>query len=261
MLIRVARGGVGLLLTLMVAAPSLSAAGAPARARVVSYVTGLTELPAFLGDVRDDSSSSAWRLYDPASGRDSLFLRIKGVPMPIHWDRDFHHVYFAASGAIWTAEWKLGSTPERLAPFPPAPGFCDFWQDSATGALHAVTSQELDVRAPAVSRVWERPPGAIEWRLALTDSIDCRYGGCSCADPAMARFRKAPSVKIEDLLDSMRIENHPNSTIREVPTRDNEEGGWLVYVSSTFDRQISTDGRVGAMLLDWDQDPFGAHHC
>lgn len=180
---------------------------------VVSYLT-VANVPEWTEDLLGDSSACSWRIYDPSTGRDTLFLGLHAAPMPIRWDPEFRQVRFAAAGAIWQAEWRLGAPTERLAPLPPSGGFCDFWRDSSTGVLHAVTSHEPDPMQPAVSRVWTWSEARGIWSVVATDSSQCKYGGCSCIDPVLRPFHTQPQVELEDLMDSMRIEHHPWRDIR-----------------------------------------------
>ena len=135
---------------------------------------------------------------------------------------------------------------------------CDFWSDDEDG-WHVLTQLEVDehpaagyVQSRQFATRWDQEAGRT-WRAAAGDSAYDAFGGClewktlAGGPPAGARLR--------DLLDSMRIEYHRDSTLRRIPGSDEEEPDVLVWVPSSFDPGIGLELTVGTGDSDHAMEP------
>ena len=56
-----------------------------------------------------------WRVFDPQTGRDALFLALTSFPRRIWWDPEFRSVEYEVAGRRERAPWRLGARPKPLA--------------------------------------------------------------------------------------------------------------------------------------------------
>lgn len=233
---------------------------APADSRSPRYVV------AYLVSAADDSAAEVeeeafperrhsthpwhWRVFDPASGRDTLFMALQSFPTRVRWDPAFRFVEYAVANRIERVPWRLGARPEEQARLPVDSCLCDFWSDS-TGRWHVVTQLEVEehprpgyVFRRDIATRWDQDAGGT-WRAAVEDSAGTHYGGCVERGRLAGRLGRPADVMLRDLLDSMRIEYHRDSTLRRLPGPDEEEPDVLVWVPSRFDPGIGLELTVG----------------
>ena len=89
--------------------------------KTVSYISDIVRD----GDDRCASSGCEWRIYQPATGKDILFLTLPHIPQNIFWDRNFENVYYRVEERIYELQWKLGAHPKELSRIPPGIGWTD----------------------------------------------------------------------------------------------------------------------------------------
>lgn len=126
-----------------------------------------------------------WRIFDPASGSDRLFLRLRSFPVGIRWDSSFAHVDFLLGNKIARAPWKFGGEVKELAQLPTDSSFCDFWQ-GRNGSWYVVTQTEHEYELPDGRRMaqqigvrWDLPVGSSSWIIGEVDSAaGGHYGEC-----------------------------------------------------------------------------------
>ena len=172
---------------------------------VVSYLVSATRDPkAWMPDepgnpFRVPPHPWNWRIFDPASGRDTLFLTLPSFPLLMRWDPQFAYVEFILGDRAERVPWALGGKMVETAVLPVDSAYCDFWADSM-GQFHLLTCGIESVRS------WDRARSG-RWHLAAVDSPATEF--CIPANPSRAGQR--PSiVTVTSLLDSMRIESHWN---------------------------------------------------
>jgi hypothetical protein len=234
----------------------------PSPRYVVSYVVSAGGNPAeaeeeAFPDGRHRAHSWHWRVYDPASGRDTLYLALPSFPTRVRWDPAFRFVEYAVTGRIERAAWRLGARPEEQIRLPMDSCLCDFWSDS-TGRWHVLTQLEVEEHpAPGYGQPhqfatrWDQDAND-KWRLAARDSAYDPFGGCLEWKTLGAR---PPAARLRDMLDSMRIEYHRDSTLHRIPGPDEEESDVLVWVPSRIDPSIGLELTVGTGDSDHAMEP------
>ncbi len=238
-------------------------ATSPSAHYVVSYIVSaaadsaaVVEDEAF-PDRRHPTHLWHWRVFDPASGRDTLFLALPSFPTRVRWDPAFRFVEYAVGGRIERAAWRLGTRPQEQIRLPVDTCLCDFWSDSG-GRWHVLTQVEVEehpapgyVQPRQFATRWDQETGAA-WRAAARDSAYDPFGGCLEWKTLGTRPAR---VRLRDLLDSMRIEYHRDSTLRRLPGPDEEEPDVLVWVPSRFDPGIGLELTVGTGDSDHAMEP------
>jgi hypothetical protein len=223
--------------------PEATSSGWRSPRYVVSYLVSAsrdTSVEAPDEDLPDRKLSAhpwQWRVFDPASGRDTLLLALPFFPTRVRWDHDFRSVEYALDGRIERAEWRIGARPQVQVSLPLDSALCDFWMDG-DGRWHVTTEREVEtrlspgsVRSITYATRWDQEGGG-RWRAAAVDSGGDAFGGCFDSEHLVGGPRLA-MVTVKALLDSMRIECRPYSTISERDTADLESWVWVPSVLDT----------------------------
>ena len=178
-----------------------------------------------------------WRMFDPAGGRDTLFLALPSFPTRVRWDPEFRSVEYALDGQIERVDWRVGARPRVQVSLPLDSPLWDFWMDGS-GRWHVITEREVEtrlspgsVRSISYATRWDQEVGG-KWRAATVDSGGDAFGGGFETEQLVGGPR--PSVvTVKALLDSMRIECRPYLTISERDTVDLESRVWIPSVVDT----------------------------
>jgi len=94
---------------------------------VVSYLVSATQdseawLPAEPELFRLPPQPWNWHIFDPASGRDTLFLKLPSFPLLMQWNPQFTRVEFILGDRVERVPWTLGG--EDAGDGGAAGGFC-----------------------------------------------------------------------------------------------------------------------------------------
>jgi len=184
--------------------------------RVVSYLVSEAAPPeAWFGDSPFQAVATDWRVYDPETGRDFSYLRLRGVPTRIRWERSFRFVEYKLGDRVYWARWAPNANPTEILRLPADSTICDFWEDPQAGRWSCALDRHLPeftrsgyLYTPSAGEVWTSTDGGARWVLVRSDSC---WGdeGCDCAQGRWLAAAGNSRVKIEELLDSMRVEHHP----------------------------------------------------
>ncbi len=93
------------------------------------------------------SRSHEWRLFDPLSHVDTLFLALPDGFEGVRWDTAFKNAYFSSGDSSCRVEWRLGAGPKRI-PAMPSEG-----DSGSSGDIAVVTSEDLE--SAAWYETWE----------------------------------------------------------------------------------------------------------
>jgi hypothetical protein len=186
-----------------------------------------------------------WRVFDPATGAERLFLRLNSFPMGIRWDPTFAKVQFLSGRSIMQAPWKFGARAESLGVLPPDSSYCEFWED-VQGRLHVATQEErsqlmADGRRYAiyVGRRWDESSPRGTWRVAVVDSqAGGHYGECYVTPKLRQGAPQLATVELEDRLNRMSLDPDKAIRIKRDPGAPREADDWLWIPSET-------DGTIG----------------
>jgi hypothetical protein len=157
-----------------------------------------------------------WRVYDPRTGRDRLFLRLGSYPLLARWDSMHQSVEFIQGDEIQQAPWRLGAVPRVLAKVPTDSCLCDFWSDTA-GGMHFVDQREVVVRTEStvvdarmvVHRVWAKQIGrrwdlakrSGQWQVGVVDSsAGGHYGECYVTPKLESGVPRPKQFRLAELL-------------------------------------------------------------
>ncbi len=158
-----------------------------------------------------------WRIFDPVTGKDTLFLELRSFPLLMQWDSLFTSVEFISGNRIVKVPWRLGGRARTLAPLPADSAFCDFWSDPDR-RWHLVTQAMVtpdkgrDPVPVAVRWDQDRLGG---WRRAVVDSPGLSESGEGYESPKLQEgATRVRVVTVSSLLDSMRIESHWNARMQ-----------------------------------------------
>ena len=151
-----------------------------------------------------------WRVYDPSTGTDRLFLALPAFPLGIRWDSTFTEVYFAMDGTIRRARWAFGEKSRVIARLPVDSTYCDFWLDRS-GVWHVYAQKESLVTANgmATSRQtgtrWDLEPSG-RWNAAAVDSESGGHDGeCEMTPRLEPSAPRVPAIRVDALLADMRL--------------------------------------------------------
>ena len=159
-----------------------------------------------------------WRIFDPSTGRDSLYVDLPTFPTRLRWDPGFTSVEFVADDRIMRAPWRFGATVREQAELPMDSSLCDFWSNGS-GGWHALFQSNLEVtegdftRPMFVASRWDADSAS--WRVAEIDTSVGPNGSCFSSEKLEAGAPRPRNVEIQALLDSMRIGNYQDSTISD----------------------------------------------
>jgi hypothetical protein len=147
-----------------VVAPAPSAA--ERRDDVVTYF-----LFPYQGSVKQ---SHQWRLFDPVTNRDTLFLSLPGGFDGVRWDSMLDRVWFSSGDSLYTVEWRLGAIPRLISRLPA--GQREWWFDPVTDGWQALrTYESSDKSDPDIDlyngELWQRPRRDTMWRRVRTGPV------------------------------------------------------------------------------------------
>jgi hypothetical protein len=211
----------------------------PPSRRVVSYLVSGTP-----------GEGSQWRIFDPVSKRDTLYMTLPTFPQHVRWDSTFASVEFVIGKRIARAEWRGGAKIRELDDLPADSSLCDFWFD-ASGRVHVLTQHEVELPSPPgyqyttnVATRWDRE-GSGAWRKAVIDSGGDSYGGCFSTPRLESGAARPRVVTITAILDSMRIGNYRDSVISGSPGDPLSDPNGRVWITSNLDPSIGLEMRAG----------------
>ena len=234
----------------------LGAARAPAateeakRPTVVSYLVAV-DSSATVPDESDTSeerlagSRWQWRIFDPASGRDTLVFDLPAFPTRIRWNFTFDSVEFLLSNRILFAPWRIGDRPRVMARLPGKDPVCDFWQGRSI-RWHILTEREVNqsigpdmVRILRIVTQWDQSTSG-RWRIASVDTLEGEGG---CFAEGLVSGSAEGHVRVAALLDSMRIGYKRASVM--AGSDGSADSDPLVRVSSEIDSLLGVEVRLG----------------
>src|SRR5262249_19136201 len=151
-----------------------------------------------------------WRIFNPWTGRDDLYLTLPAYPQWIRWDPSFSSVEFVLRGRIVRTNWAMHSKIVELASLPADSCLCDFWY---AGTWHVVTQEEVPASLSdgrpyemQVGRRWDLNPSTKRWHVVVVDSqAGDHYGGCYVTSELKRNAPPPPSIRIESFVDSMSL--------------------------------------------------------
>lgn len=187
-----------------------------------------------------------WRLYDPRSGRDTLFLSLPTFPWGIRWDPSYAEVEFLVGDRIARAPWELGGGIEYLARVPSDSSLCDWWQDTS-GGWHVVTQHEVPRSLPDgrqyvanVGMRWDLSGPSGTWHVAAVDSeAGGHYGECYVTAKLEQGCPRPKAIRVEDLLWAMSLDPRTASELPRGPLTP-EAGDWI-WVPSEIDTTLGLE--------------------
>ncbi len=185
----------------------LATAGTAACDRALSYF-------------RSSSRGIEWRVYDPASRTDTLFLTVEGIPSEMVWDTSLARVDFFIGRTLHRARWRAGSRDRILARFPEKPEACFWWFNPDSACWQFATKRvdlhipdRQDPRFPACqSELWQSSRDGQRWRFILSDTTVSDMDDCGLSEGITSLIRNEPKVTPEDfappLSESSREDAH-----------------------------------------------------
>lgn len=246
------RAGLFLLLSRLVCGvPALQAAQS-SRPLVISYL--ISPEPDSIADYPDEVGSSNmpsshrwnWRVYDPQSKRDTLFLKLRFVPWNLRWDPLFTQAEFVYGKRIVRVKWRMGERIEEIARIPSDSCLCDFWHDD-TGGLHLVTQREVPVNVDGrlftanVGTRWDYDHALRTWHVAVIDSAaGGHYGECVITARMMRGAKARPIVRVGALLESMRVDPERATKLSDDTHGSKQSVEWL-WLPSVRDSMVGLE--------------------
>lgn len=192
-----------------------------------------------------------WRVFDPRRGLDTLFLALDHFPTHAHWDSAFTVMEYVAGDHLERVPWRFGARPAATVT-PRDSLLCDFRTD-VEGRWQVVTQRDVVLSGePGVPMVqkfvtrWDqRPDGA--WLAAQVDSSIDDGSDFGCLESAaLGRYgRRSPAIWMSALLDSMRIGNHRDSTLRGIAAGEEGNADRHVHVASHADPAVGLEMHAG----------------
>lgn len=191
-----------------------------------------------------------WRIYDPLSGSDRLFLKLRSFPVGIRWDSTFASAEFILGKRIARVRWKMGEPVQELADLPSDSSLCDFWMD-ASGGWHVVTQREVEKSLPDgrqyvanVGTRWDLPRSSARWHAAVVDSqAGGHYGECYVTPRLQDGSPPPKTIRVGSLVYGMSLDHLRVSVLSQ---KSYDEGGeeW-VWVASSTDSTLGLEMGAG----------------
>jgi hypothetical protein len=152
-----------------------------------------------------------WRIFDPSTGRDELYLRLPSYPLLIRWDPSFASVEFLLRDRIVRTEWMFGSRIQDQVGLPADSCLCDFW--FADDTWHVVTQEEVPTVWPdgraAVAQLgkrWDLEASTRAWHVAAVDSqAGGHYGECFVTRQLERGAPRPAAIRMQSFVDSMSL--------------------------------------------------------
>ena len=185
-----------------------------------------------------------WRLYDPRTGRDKLFLKLRAFPVHLRWNPSFTYAEFIDGNRIMRVDWRMGATPREIVSLPTDSSWCDFWQDSS-GTWHLFNLQEItypwrdgSVMSGYVGTRWDLPPRS-SWGIAVIDSEVDGYYQCLPTERLLESAPRPIMETAQSLVNSMSLGSHRDSIVQDAPIHDGAEA--QVWVASDMDPLVGLE--------------------
>ena len=146
-----------------------------------------------------------WRVFDPSSRTDTLFLAFAGGFEGVRWDTMFRAVFFDSGDSLYRVDWKLGAKPRLVSRFPRVQGRQDWWfnPDSACwqlAAMRPIGPAQTSTRYWC--ELWQSSPNAASWHRVRSDTVPCESDECDTWPWYNKPFaRRAVSKTLGDLED------------------------------------------------------------
>jgi hypothetical protein len=190
-----------------------------------------------------------WRLFDPATRRDTLFMTFDTFPAHMRWDPAFREVEFLLGDRVARAPWRSGAAMVEQVRLPSDSSVCDFWE-SRPGAWHALYQETFRTEAAEgysyelhVATRWDHAKAA--WVAAAVDTGGDNEGGCFTSERLEQDAPRPPRIEVQAMLDSMRIGNYQDSAL-SIPIEDPHHSfdAW-VWVALREDRSMGLEMGAG----------------
>jgi len=168
-------------------------AGAPACDRAFAYF-------------QSSARGIEWRVYDPESRRDTLFLIVESVPSEMVWDTSLTRVDFLVGRTLHRAPWRAGSKDRIVARFPEKPEACAWWFNPDS-ACWQFTTKRADLHIPArqypnasacQSDLWQSSRDGQRWHFIMSDTTVYDMDECGLSEGLSSLIRTEPKVALED---------------------------------------------------------------
>lgn len=238
--------GVILVLTCLVWDAHVPQAAPSSSRLVVSYLVS-PEPDSIAGDPGEGNPTNIqpahawdWRIYDPLTKRDTLFLKLRFFPMNLRWDSLYTIAEFVYGNKIARVRWAMGAQIQELAQVPTDSCLCDFWHD-ALGGLHLVAQREAPATyegRPYIANVgtrWDYEQSRGAWRVTEVDSgAGGHYGECYVTAKLRRGAAQVFSWPVAALLDSMGLDLRRARTLSQDTHGNYQADSWL-WVPSVVD--------------------------
>ena len=205
---------------LMLGCVTAAWAGTPACNRAFTYF-------------RTSGGKIQWRVYDPASGSDALFLTVEGVPSEMLWDTSLSRVDFLVGRKLHRAPWRARSRDRIVATFPEKPEACDWWFNPDSLCWQFVT-QRVDLHIPARLypdasacryELWQSSRDGQLWHVVRSDTTALDMEDCGLSEGVSSLIRREPTVTRDEfappLSEILREDDH-----RFPPDSTTDSTGW-----------------------------------
>lgn len=163
---------------------------------------------------RQTTHGFEWRIFDPLSRADTLFLTLAAPPSSVFWDSSLTHISFQIRDTVYSADWKLGAHPRPVMRFPNSPAACVWWFNPDSARWQLLTkSKYVPRRLPGgstdqgcSSELWQSSKDGMRWHMLLIDTTECSMEDCGISDGNLPRARHSPSVSSEELQASLELD-------------------------------------------------------
>lgn len=182
--------------TLLAALWSAQAIAAEPCDRVVSY---------FLYPYQDSKlKQHEWRVFDPVTRTDRLFLAgARGVD-GVRWDTTFTTAYFNSGGSLYRVAWRFGATPKLIGPLQPVQESQGWWFNPDSSCWQVAEMSPVGSRDTTSlwwCRVWQSNKEVTRWRVVRSDTVACESSDCGEWPWSQEPWaRRAAVVTLEDAL-------------------------------------------------------------
>ena len=186
-----------------------------------------------------------WRLFDPASRRDTLFMTFDVFPVHMRWDPAFREVEFLLGDHVMRGPWRSGATMIEQVRLPSDSSVCDFWE-SRPGVWHATIQETFRTEAAEgysyelnVATRWDHAKAA--WVAAVVDTGGDQYGSCFTSERLDQDAPHPPRIEIHAMLDSMRIGSYQDSALSIPVGEDCHNCDGFVWIPLREDRSMGLE--------------------
>lgn len=179
-----------------------------------------------------------WRVYDPTSRSDTLFLTVDAVPTEMLWDTSLTRVDFMVGRTLHRAPWRTGSKDRIVARFPEKPEACEWWFNPDSACWQFAT-QRVDLHIPDRKypdasacryEVWQSSRDGQRWRIVGTDTTVLDMEDCGLSERISSSIRREPTVTRDDFAPPL-SELSADSKHTLPPDSMADSSGWVrLYV-------------------------------